>query len=474
MKEYKYQKLAKQLKHNIKAMHWPEHTKLPSIRVLAKQHCYSIITVQKSLQWLESQGLLYAKQKSGYYVSPLKETFNGEQKKPLSQPKHVNVPSVLLEIMEQSAAFDLCPQSTHNYHVTKHIQTLNRHICRATRQNAYINAQYYAKPTGLTELKEQICSHYQTRGLKIKTNQLCVTSGCQNSLFISLMVTCNAGDIVAVESPAFYGVLQLLQHLNLKVIELPCSYTHGLSAATLAQAATRWPIKACVVTPSFSTPTGSHIPDEEQQALFEIANNFNITIIEDDIYGDLGFHHKVSPMKSHDSQAQSLLCGSFSKSLSRDLRVGWVIASKNIEKISHFKLISQLATSQAMQQGLATFMQEGHYERHLNHFREKLLLQRQQLVKALEKYWQFPIEYTLPEGGIVLWLKLPKGINGFSLFQEAIKQGIMLTPGQLFTTEKKFQRYIRLSFAHPIIGERLITLKKLGLLIKTNISDASF
>ena len=107
------------------------------------------------------------------------------------------------------------------------------------------------------------------------------------------MATCKAGDIVAVERPAFYGVLQLFQQLKLQVIELPSSITQGVSAAQLNAANDKWNIKACLLTLNFATSTGSLIPKTEQQAIVEIANAKDIVIIEDDIYGDLGFHSIV-------------------------------------------------------------------------------------------------------------------------------------------------------------------------------------
>ncbi|WP_206484276.1 PLP-dependent aminotransferase family protein [Thalassotalea sp. G2M2-11] len=471
MKQFKYQQLANLIKKKLADEHWQPHTKLPSIRALAKTYQLSIISVQKSLQLLETWGNIYVKHKSGYYVSPEKKPMKQPQQQPLPKPKLVDVPDVFHEIMEHSAAFDIAPQSVNNNQTPNHLLILNRHISRAFRQFPQNKALYYSKPAGSNELRLQISRHYTNRNLHISAQDICITSGCQNSLFLALMASCQAGDIVAVESPAFYGVLQLLQLLKLKVIELPCSYTQGLRAKTLKEAAKKWPIKACILTPSFATPTGALIPTEEQKKIIQIANDHEIILIEDDIYGDLGFHSRVSPLKQFDNQGRVILCSSFSKSLSRDLRVGWIITSKNFDKIAHIKLVNQLSTSQAIQQGLTTFLAEGHYERHLNQYRKTLLMQRELLTNALSQYWRFPIRYTIPEGGLALWLELPQQVDTLSLYNKARQQGITLTPGQLFSSNKGFHKNLRLSFAHPITGHRLNALIQLGEIISKAMTN---
>lgn len=465
MQKYKYQQLAAELKKQIEDQKIPPHTKLDSIRDIAKTSHLSIISVQKALQLLEARGVVYAKQKSGYYVAVQKAFLNGKTQKTLLSPKLVNVPDIFFEIMQQGAAFDIAPQNIASAETPNQLLILHRHISRSLRQHAQSKALYYCEPAGSYALRQQISHHYAHRSIEVSPEDICITSGCQNSLFLALSCFCKQGDIVAVESPAFYGVLQLLQQLKLKVIELPCSYTYGLNANALETAALKWPIKACIVTPNYATPTGAIIPDSEQLAIVNIAIKYNILLIEDDIYGDLSFHSQVAPMKKYDQDDRIILCGSLSKTLSRDLRLGWIMTGNKINKISHLKLVSQLSTSQAIQEGVTSYLSQGYYERHLYHYRQQLLKQREQLIQAIGNLWHFPVHYTVPEGGISLWIELPKKANALSIYHEAQKMGITITPGQLFTTEDKFHSNLRLSFAHPTTGHRLKALKQLGEII---------
>ncbi|MEH6385933.1 MULTISPECIES: aminotransferase-like domain-containing protein [unclassified Colwellia] len=463
MRQFKYEQLAHKLMRQIEDNKWRCNEKLPSIRDLASIYSVSKISVQKALHTLEARGIVFVKTKSGYYVSAVKPQQQISQGlTQIDKPKLVDVPEIFYEIMERTAAFDIAPI---NLDITKppnHLLLLNRHISRALRKNPQNNALYYCEPTGYLPLRHQISEHYRRRDLHISEQEICITSGCQNSLFLALTATCEPGDIVAIESPAFYGVLQLLQQLKLKVLELPTSYTIGLTADSLEEATKKWDIKACVLTANFATPTGALIPTKEKRKIAALATEKNIIIIEDDIYGDLGFHSKVESLKNYDTQGNFILCSSFSKSLSRDLRLGWIVAGKHLNKIVHMKLVYQLSTSQAIQYGLSSFLAEGHFERHLHQYRKVLLKQRDQLTDAIADNWKISTTFTVPDGGLAIWVQLPTEIDTFLLYKDAIAQGIIITPGRLFSSVKKFSNCLRLSFAHPTKGHRLQALIKLG------------
>ena len=472
MRQFKYEKLASTLMAQIEDEKWRPNEKLPSIRELASIYGMSKISVQKALHTLEARGTVFVKAKSGYYVSaPKIQQPVSKGLIEIDKPKLVNVPDVFYEIMERTAAFDIAPKNLDITQAPHHLLLLNRHLSRALRKSPQNNALYYCEPPGYLPLRHQISEHYRKRDLNISAQEICITSGCQNSLFLALMATCQPGDIVAIESPAFYGVLQLLQQLKLKVVELPTSYTIGLTADALEEATKKWDIKACVLTANFATPTGALIPTKEKRKIATLANQNNIVIIEDDIYGDLGFHSKVDPLKNYDTNGNFILCSSFSKSLSRDLRIGWIVAGKYLKKIVHLKLVYQLSTSQATQYGLSSFLAEGHFERHLHQYRKVLLKQREQLTNGIADYWKIPTTFTIPDGGLAIWVQLPKEIDTFLLYEKAISEGIIITPGRLFSSVEKFSNCLRLSFAHPTTGHRLKALIRLGKLCENELNN---
>lgn len=469
MKEYIYQKLATELKEKIISNVWRENERLPSIRALSEQYAISKVSVQTALHKLEAIGLIIAKPKSGYYVLPRlsKEPIavKGTQ---IKQPSLIKVPNIFHDIMENGAAFDIYPSAKVKQN-TPHIELLNRHINRAMRQHPITNSLYYDKPEGVKELQIQISEHYRSRNLFISPDEICITSGCQNSLFLALSSCCENGDTVVIESPAFYGCLQLLELLKLKVIEIPSSPSSGIKSSDLQGVLSKWEVKALIVTPNFSTPTGTCISLEEKKSLMNLSELHGFTIIEDDIYGDLGFHFTPQPIKSFDSLGNVILCSSVSKSLSRDLRIGWVVGGKYHNRIIHQKLVNALATNKTIQQGLASFMAEGFYRRHLIQYRQTLLTQRDLLIDCINEHWQFPFYFTIPDGGLSLWIELESQIDTTIIYKKALKSNIIMTPGMLFSSNKTFLNCFRLSFVHNITDQRLDALKNIGEIIKTII-----
>ncbi len=450
---------------------WLYGEKIPSIRTLVKEHQVSKNTVIRALTELEQKGLISAKAKVGFFVSfQEKNNLLPNQLYPDFNPTKVAVPFLFYDIMYRSAAFDILPKSS-TEQASKHLLELNRHLGRALKESMHEKSMYYDSPLGSKALRFQISERYRNRALKLNADDLCITSGCQHALFLALLVTCEPGDNVAVESPAFYGVVQLLEQLNLNIIEISASPTTGLDVNELANAIEQWPIKACIVTPSFATPSGALMPDENKQTLVALANEYDFAIIEDDIYGELSFKEPVAPLKCLDRESRVILCSSFSKSLSRDLRIGWIAAGRWQQAVVRLKLTSQLASSQTQQQGLTSFISSGGYRKHLDYFKIKLAHQRNQLIDAILKHWPATIRFTVPEGGIALWLELDKNIDTAELYLEAVKANIVITPGSLFTCSDYYRNFLRLSFNHPTVGKRLQAIKKLGALLKLSSAN---
>lgn len=457
----KYQALANKIVAKINTGQLLFGEKLPSIRALVDTHKVSKNTVIKALEELEKHDYIEARIRLGYFVK-FKGTKNNTPE-PLNvdiQPVEVTIPQIFYDIMQRSAAFDILPSANEQYQ-SKYLLQLQKDISKATKKTPFIKASYYDSPIGLLSLRKQISDRYRHRDFLVNENKLCITSGCQHSLFLSLFTVCQPGDTVAVESPGFYGIIQLLEQLQLNIIEIPVSSNTGIDLNALAEAAEKWDIAAVVVTPSFSTPTGALMPINNRQRLLKIANKHDLAVIEDDIYGELGFDSNLPPVKAFDTEQRVILCSSFSKCLSRDLRIGWVSGGRWHDKIIRLKLTSQLASGQLQQQAVAEFMAKGHFKRHLNSFKSSLLVHRNQLLSALLQYGPKSIKYTLPHGGLALWIEFEQHIDTTKLYPKALKENIVLTPGQLFSSAGHFKHSLRISFNHPFTGQRLEALKQI-------------
>ena len=455
--EFLYRELEKWLLEGIKAQRWRVGERLPSIRTLCREKQLSKATVQHALQRLEAQGIVESRPKAGYFVSLLFDT----EKKPISRarteaPQPASVNELLLDIMRRSGAFDLKPDLASD-DLPPGIIALHRSIGRSLRHQRGGDYQYYDDPSGHIALREQLTRHYARRGWIVGPEELCITSGCQHALFLGLMASCKRGDVVAVESPGFYGTLQLLEQLQLKVVEIPTSLETGLDIDALEDALKRWSIRACVLTPSYATPGGALMPDKAKQRILELAEQYDLVIVEDDIYSDTAFGAVPDPLKSMDTSNRVILCSSFSKCLSRDLRLGWISGARWHERILHLKLVTQLASSHYLQQGVAAFMEDGGFSAHLRRQRIELRQQRDQLIAKIRS-WPMELRVSCPEGGLAVWVELPASVDVLTAYTRALNKGVVIMPGPLFSTTGQFKNCFRISYAHTWNNSRMSAL----------------
>lgn len=458
--EYRYQELEKWLLAGIQAKRWRTGERLPSIRTLCKEKQLSKATVQHALQRLEARGLVQARPKAGYFVTRPTD----DVKTPLSRaqtkaPQPVTVNELLHDIMRRGAAFDLKPASTEG-DLPPGIVALHRSIGRELRKQRGGDYQYYDDPSGNLALREQLARHHAHRGWCLDVDELCMTSGCQHALFLALMATCQKGDVVAVESPGFYGTLQLLEQLQLQVVEIPTSTESGMDVDALEDALKRWKISACVLTPAFATPSGALMPEGARKHILALAEQYDLALIEDDIYADTAFDVVPEPLKAMDSGNRVILCGSFSKCLSRDLRLGWVSGARWHSRIVQLKLVTQLASSRYLQQGVANFMKQGGYAAHLRHQRGRLLKQRDQLLSLLMA-WPIDLRFSQPQGGLAVWVELPTSVDVLKAYPKALNDGVVIIPGTLFSSSGQFTNCIRIGFLHQWTQDRVSALNRL-------------
>jgi len=167
-------------------------------------------------------------------------------------------------------------------------------------------------------------------GVNVSPDSIVTTAGSLNAMGLCLQVLTKPGDLVAVESPCYYGILQLIEAYGLQAIEIPSHPETGLSLEALQLALKQWPLKAIVTVSSFTNPLGCSILDERKKALVSLLERYQVPLIEDDIYGDLFFgERRTCAVKAFDTQGLVLLCSSLSKTIDPQLRVdgfGWTVS----------------------------------------------------------------------------------------------------------------------------------------------------
>ena len=300
-------------------------------------------------------------------------------------------------------------------------------------------------------------------GVVVDPSEIIITHGCVDALQMSLRVLTRPGDLIAAESPTYYGLLQLADLLGLKVIEIPSDPTTGISLEALQLVASQWPIKALVLTARLSNPLGGTIPEPRQKQLLELSGQFDIQIVEDDIYGELLFEQgAVKALKSHDRTGQVIYCSSFSKTLSPGVRIGWIIAGRHQQAIQRLQTFSTHSACSLTQMGVAAYLENGGYDRHLRSIRQEYRKNLTAFQLAVQRYFPEGTQLTRPNGGFILWVSLPARVSTKDLHAKALEHGVSIAPGLIFSNTEQFNHCIRLNCALPWGREAERALRVLG------------
>ena len=304
-------------------------------------------------------------------------------------------------------------------------------------------------------------------GVPVSPDEVLATNGAQEAIILALRAVTQPGDIVAVESPSFPGILQALEVVGLRVIEIPTHPSEGLSLEGLQVALEQWPLKACVVVTNHSNPMGARMPDARKRQLVSMLAAAGVPLIEDDIYGDLYYAgERPRPAKAFDQADNVIYCSSFSKTVSPGLRLGWMIPGRYMAGARQHKYFVNLATSTIPQLAVAHFLEQGGYDRYLRAARQHYRDASERLRAAVARAFPEGTAVSRPQGGFVLWVQLPDGVSGTEVFQRARAENINVAPGRMFSTTDKFENCLRLNAGNPWTATIENAVTRLGTLVQ--------
>ncbi len=288
-------------------------------------------------------------------------------------------------------------------------------------------------------------------GADVDVADIVITNGASEALMLCLMATTCPGDVVAIESPAHYNVLHMIESSGRRAVCIPTCAQDGMSLPALEAAIAVQDIKAVWAMTTFQNPTGATMPAPHKAALVALLARHGIPLIENDVYGELWFEgERPMPAKTWDAQGGVLHCGSFSKSLAPGYRLGWVAAGRFHEVVRQNKFLLSISTNVPAQAAVADFLKHGGYELHLRRLRAALRSQRDQLLRAVARHFPAGTAASRPHGGYVLWVQLPPGsVDTLELMGHALDEGVSLAPGALFSPNGRHGNDLRLTFGHP-------------------------
>jgi len=445
---YLYEQLANDLAQAIHKGSYGVDERLPSLRYISEQYEVSIATAIQAYQRLENNGLICSRPKSGYFVTQ----WMGEQleepviSKPKTSPTNVSVGHLAMSLINESrqsgliklgAAVpepDLLP-----------LASLSRTLAGIARRKHRASASY-EDAQGNIDLRKQIVHLMRESGVRCTADDIIITNGCLEALSLALRVVAKSGDTIAIESPTYFGILQVIESLGMKALEISTHANTGIEPEALKQAIKKRKIATCILMPTFNNPLGSTMPKENIQQVVELLDKHNIPLIEDDVYGALSYEpRRPKAAKAYDNSGNVLYCSSFSKTVSPGLRIGWILAGQYKEQTKYQKFLDNISTSIHPQLTLAEFLSKGGYRRCIRHSARIYHQRMNQLRRWVSEAFPQGTRITNPNGGFLLWIELPKKHDALTLYRKAMDKKIAITPGILFSAQGQYKNHIRLS-----------------------------
>ena len=416
--------------------------RMPSIRKFATQHEVSRFTVVQAYDRLVAMGYLDSRPGSGFYVASRPPGGAGPDS--TYQPESaIDVVWILRKSLEDRSsktmpgAWWLPASWMEDSGIRKSMRKVSQ------KQGEFLSA--YGTAGGYLPLRTLLQHKLSSIGIAADTSQIILTSGVTHAMDLVTRHMIRAGDAVLVDDPGYFILFGGLKSFGAKVVGVPWN-PDGPDIGALEALIVEHRPKVFFTNTILHNPTGASISQPVAYRMLQLAEKYDLTLVEDDIYGD--FHPQpVTRLATLDQLNRVIYVSSFSKSVSASLRVGYFACSRELAgKLGDVKLLTNLTTSEISEQVIYQLLVDGHYRKHLDKLRSRLLQARQRAIGRLEQLgWSLHCE---PEGGMFLWASPGEHIDSARVAIEAAKSGIMMAPGNMFRPCQGTVPYFRFNVAH--------------------------
>ena len=454
---FQYQALAQQIAQKIYSGELIVGQKLSSLRQFAELQSISLNTAKSCYELLEAQGLIYVKEKSGYFVQ------SQQKAQQIAVPNHPDFTSRPREISNLDLQIQIHEASANNRMIHLGsiqlspnfvpVEALRRSIQRALK-HCKPEDFLYNNRQGHPQLREALSAHWAEDGFYIAKDDIYISNGCMPALSIMVQNVSHEGDSIIVPTPNYNGQLQLLALLNRKIFEIPAN-TDGFDLERLEQAMQNSGAKVCLLTANFQNPLGFCLTNAEKEKIAQLAAKYQCYVIEDDIYAECSFNAKRPlPIKYWDQDGYVIYCSSISKSLSPAYRVGWFCLPPRLQHLHAKLMLQNVSVNTPLQLGLADLIFSRAYRQHLTELRPKLMAQVEQYRQFIHAaFYDVDIRLNQPQGSYALWLQFPEQVDSLALYYHAQKHSINIVPGLIFGEDNRYNNCIRLNAGHELSDE---------------------
>ena len=332
-------------------------------------------------------------------------------------------------------------------------------------------ALQYSTTEGWRPLREWLAARMSARGIQAVADRVLITSGSQQGIDLVGKVFLEPGDAVLVENPSYLAALQCFSGYEASLVGVD-SDEEGLRIDQVEAAIKRVHPKLIYVVPDFQNPRGTSLSLERRRQLIEVSKRFQVPILEDDPYGELRYCGQRPPsLAALDQDGLVIYISTLSKTLSPGMRIGWVAAC---EEIIHALIITKqpadLHTSTIEQRAAIRAVNGFDYDAHIAGLCKVYGDRCNTMLDALERYFPVEAQWTHPEGGLFLWIELPRTIRGEDLLEDSLREHVAFVPGGPFFVDEGHDHFIRLNFSNqpPEIIEEGV--KRIGSALKRRLA----
>jgi len=445
-----YVQLARRMAALVQSGAFKPGQRLPSVRDMATQAGVSMSTAVQAFRWLEERGLAQARPKAGFFVPQRRRT--------LPLPSVSRPPNRSLPVDRDSRSGLIFAQQLQGGGVSFggafpkdqsffHDDRVRVALSRATRVHRHALVEYDVS-AGTLALRQAVARRALHLGCNLEADNIVITASCTHAVSLCLRAVTRPGDVVALESPTYFGFLDLLESMGLRALEIPTHPRTGLSLPALQLALDTQPVKALLAVPTLSNPMGAVMPLAAKRALVAMLSARGIPLIEDVVFNDLlASDERRKAAKGFDTDGSVMACGSFTKTLAPGVRLGWVDAGRWCDRVTTLKRVHGGATNVVLEHALADLLTQGGYEARLRRLSDAMKQRLDEARRLIAAHFPRGTRVSNPPAGYTLWVELPPEQDAMALFERCTAEGISFGPGALFTATDRFNGCLRLSFA---------------------------
>lgn len=458
--EPQYRRIAAILRARIMAGDLRPGERLPAIRALAAELQVGRHTIEEAYADLAAEGLLEARIGQGTFVAaPLAGRSAGTtppgappwvsgHREPIVTREAISAHQVLREALRpdrrpDQISFILGAPATDLFPVGELQRALN-----ATLREEGADALGYEATEGYGPLRAAIARHLLGLGIPAAPDEVIITSGAQQAIDLTLRALTTPGDYIVAESPTYLGVLDACEANGVRLIGVPLD-EEGMEVARLAPVLDRYRPRLIVSIPNSHNPTGITMSLARRHALLALAAAHRLPIMEEDAYGELRYGGAPAPrLKALPGGAEVIYVSSFSKVMLPGLRLGYLLTAGEIaRRIVFTKQASDRASGSLVQRAIHRCLESRRLRSYVQGVSRRCRERRDAMLRALERHLPPGARWTVPDGGLYLWVRLPEGLSASVLYDAALAHGVVVAPGGAYFPDGGDQPYIALNFA---------------------------